>query len=134
MASRKLLANGAPRLLGNHNTVAGRRFLRAYQALEERYGPFPDQLTRMEAGRAAHAWQELEASTEQLAEARRKLSEARGRYSPAWNPQAIQRLSKRVGLNDATYAAAVRLEEMTAKQRSGPRDLSHLLAPSLARG
>jgi len=114
MASRTVLANGAPRLLGNHRGAMGRRYFRAYVALEERYGPFEDQVARMEAGRAAHAWVELEASTVQLAEARRKLNTAQGRHGSGWNAQAIQRLSKRAGLNDATYSAAlVRLEAMT---------------------
>ncbi len=118
MAGKRLLLDGAPRLLGNHNTAAGKRFRRCYAALVERYGPFPDQIVRMEAARCAAAWVEYQASTGQLAEARRKLSDARGRYGQGWNPTAIQRLAKRVGLNDATYAATLRrLEELTATTR-----------------
>jgi len=134
MASRTVLANGAPRLLGNHNGAMGRRYLRTYRALEARYGPFADQIIRNEAGRCAFAWVELHASTEQLAAARRKLSEARGRYGQHWNPQAVQRLSKRVGLADMTYAAALRrLEELTAKPQGNghPVDLArHLAQPA----
>jgi hypothetical protein len=115
MAGKRTLQDGAPRLLGNHNTLAGKRFRRCYSALVERYGPFSDQVLRMEAARCAAAWTEYQASTVQLAEARAKLSAARVRHGQGWNAQAIQRLSKRVGLNDATYAAALRrLEELAA--------------------
>ncbi len=113
------LLNGAPRLLGNHRGRTGKRYHACYTALAERYGPFSDQVLRMEAGRCAAAWVEYMASTQQLAEARAKLQAARGRHAGSWNAQAIQRLSKRVGLNDATYSAALRrLEELTAHTRS----------------
>jgi len=118
MAGKRLLLDGAPRLLGNHNTAAGKRFRRTYQALAERYGPFQDQVLKMEAARCAAAWVEYQAATEQLADARAKLNAAKGRHSGAWNAQAVQRLAKRAGLSDASYAAALRrLEELTATTR-----------------
>ncbi len=77
----------------------------------------------MEAGRCAVAWVEYQASTEQLASARRKLQDARRRYGQSWNPTAIQRLSKRAALNDSTYSAALaRLEHMTAGTRHTAHD------------
>ena len=54
MATRKLVS-GAPRVLPNHTTPAGRCYLDAYKALEQRYGPFVDEVARMEASRTAFA-------------------------------------------------------------------------------
>src|SRR6476619_1896089 len=102
MATRKLVS-GAPRVLPNHTTPAGRCYLDAYKALEQRYGPFVDEVARMEASRTAFAWVELQASQLELVQAREKLATAKGRHSTAWNARAVQRLSKRQGLNDATY-------------------------------
>lgn len=115
----------APRLLPNLTTQAGRAYLDAYRALEERFGPFADRLMRMEAGRAAFAWVELQASAQQLAAARAKFTTARGRHGKGWNAQAIARLSKRLGLNDATYVAAVRrLEELVTGANPHQRPLT----------
>jgi hypothetical protein len=127
------LRDGVPRILGNHHGRLGRSYRKAYLALAERFGPLPDQVAKMECSRAAAAWVEYEASLQALTAARIKLNGAKGRYAKSWSPQAVQRLSKRVGLNDSTYSAAVRrLEELTARTRehAGPRDLSHLLTPS----
>jgi len=117
MATRKLVS-GAPRVLPNHTTPAGRCYLDAYKALEQRYGPFVDEVARMEASRTAFAWVELQASQLELVQAREKLATAKGRHSTAWNARAVQRLSKRQGLNDATYVSATRrLEQITASTR-----------------
>ena len=103
MARRGPLKNGAPRLLGHHGDRAGRRYRAVYDTLEGDLGPFTP-LQRLEAGRVAVAYLQLEASTQALVAAQRKREHGRGRRP---NVQAIERLARRQGLADGSYSTAL---------------------------
>ena len=79
MGIRSPLKGKAPRLLGNHGGTEGKRYRRAYDALEEELGPFASRLIRFEAGRAAIAMINVESATRALVAARRKRENGRGR-------------------------------------------------------
>ncbi len=124
---RKPLARGAPRLLGYHGGTDGHLYAAAFAALAEQYGPFTLRLVRMEAGRTAAAWVRFVLAQRALTAARRERERGKGRRPSA---QALERLSRRVGLEDASYAQA--LEKLRAlAQRNGdgkPTSGAELLA------
>lgn len=114
MAHLSPLKGGAPRLLDSHGGAAGKAYRRAYDALEADLGPFTA-LGRMEAGRCAAAWVELEAATRALTAARRKRLDGKGRRP---NVQLIEKLARRQGLADSTFSQALdKLKELTAVSR-----------------
>ncbi len=125
MGGRRRLKANAPRLLGHHDGRDGRVYRRAYDALEAEFGPFSSQLQRNEAGRVAAAWLNLELSTQALAEARRVRERGRGRRPSA---QAIERLARRQGLADQSYAqAVVHLRELAQRNGHGADPLREIL-------
>jgi hypothetical protein len=103
MGGRGTLKAGAPRLLGRHDGWQGRAYRRAYDALAAEFGPFGSLLLRLEAGRAAAAWVNVEAATRALAAARHAREVGRGRRPSL---HALERLARRQGLADASYAQA----------------------------
>lgn len=126
MGGRRPLKAGAPRLLGNHGGAIGKAYRRVYDALEAELGPFTP-LARLEAGRAAAAWVQLEAAQRALVTAQRTRSTGRGRRP---SPREIERLARRAGLADGTYSAALdKLREMTRSSRNGgPPPIADLVA------
>jgi hypothetical protein len=113
-------------MLGKHHGAQGRAYRRAWDALALELGPFDRPLLRLEAGRVAAAWVNVEIATATLAEARRRRDAGRGRRPSA---QAVERMARRQGLADGSYIAALdKLRDMTARN-GHPKDLaSRLLA------
>jgi hypothetical protein len=108
------LKGGAPRLLDNHGGATGKSYRRCFDALVAEYGPLSD-LGRLEAGRVAAAWVELEAAGRALTAARRARITGKGRRP---SESLIMRFSKRRGLADSTYSQALdKLKELTAATR-----------------
>jgi hypothetical protein len=103
MPGRKPLKGGARRLLNTHSGKQGFTFRRCYDALAEQLGPFT-RLQALEASRVAVAWVNFEAASRALALARHARTNGRGRRP---NAQAIERLARRQGLADTSYAAAL---------------------------
>jgi hypothetical protein len=101
---RKPLVRGAVRVLGLHDGLDGRTFRVGYDALAETFGPLSTRLLRLEASRAAAAWTRLVAAQRSLAAARRERERGKGRRPSV---RELERLSRRVGLDDASYTAAV---------------------------
>jgi hypothetical protein len=132
MGGRRALQAGAPRLLGRHDGLAGRAYRRAFAALDAEWGPFTSPLLRLEAGRVAAAWVNLEAATRALATARRDRERGKGR-----RPSLIQieRLSRRQGLADASYSQALdKLRALIADRRpTRPTTAADLLTLRTAR-
>jgi hypothetical protein len=126
MPRNRRLKGLLPRLLSDHRGIEGKVYRSFYESLQARYGPFADEVTRFEAGRVAVARLQLERSTVELTKAQGARRCGKGRKP---NVQQVERLARRQGLSDSTYAAALRRLEELAKQRSGERDpLSELLA------
>lgn len=127
MGGRRRLQAGAPRFLGRHDGLPGRRYRQCYTALEEQFGPFASALLRFEAGRTAVAMLNLHTATEALAGARRARERGKGRRPGS---RDVERLSRRHGLADATYTAAVaRLEGLVhANGHRQPTTLEESLA------
>jgi hypothetical protein len=73
MGGKRRLRAGAPRLLGNHNGARGKAFRKMYNALAREF-PLDTPLLKLEAGRAAVAWANLECS----AQSRMGREEGRG--------------------------------------------------------
>lgn len=122
MGGRRRLKANAPRLLGQHDGRDGRVYRRAYDALESEFGPFRSQLQRNEAGRVAATWLNLQVSTQALAAARRTRERGKGRRPSA---QAFERLARRQGLSDGSYAAALdRLRELVGRRNGHGRPSS----------
>jgi hypothetical protein len=124
MPAVKRLKGGAPRLLGNHLGADGKAYRRCYDALDEEYGPLSP-LGRLEAGRVAALYVQLQATTRTLAEAQRKRLTGRGRRPSA---QAIERLSRRQGLVDGSYSQALEKLRALAAGRNGHQALASALA------
>lgn len=121
---------GMPRLLGNHRGPRGRAYRRTFEALAAEYGPF-SALGRLEAGRVAVAWVNLVAASESLEAARRAREEGRGRRP---SPRAIERLARRQGLADQSYAQALAaLRELVAARRE-PASIADLVTRQQQRG
>ena len=119
---RHRLTAGAPRLLGRHDGAAGRAFRRYYDALAGELGPFRP-LVRLEAGRVAVLGVLLEAATHALMAARRDRETGRGRRPSV---AALERLARRQGLADASYAAALDKLRALVGDRPRRRDLAAL--------
>ena len=121
MGGRGRLRAGAPRLLGRHDGTRGRAYRRAYNALAAEFD-LGSALARLEAGRTAVAWTNLEAATESLEAARRAREEGRGRRP---SPRAIERLARRQGLANADYSQALnQLRELVAGRNGHAKALS----------
>jgi hypothetical protein len=119
VGGRRRLRAGAPRLLGRHDGVDGRAYRRAWAALVAEYGqPAPGSLVRLEMGRAAVAWVNLQASTHALAAARRR------RRRPS--ARDLERLRRRHGLDDLTYSGA--LGRLREQARPRPRTADEIFA------
>jgi hypothetical protein len=103
VGGRGRLGGGMPRLLGRHDDARGRAYRRAYTALAAEFD-LASALARLEAGRVAVAWVNLEASSESLEAARRAREEGRGRRP---SPRTIERLARRQGLANADYSQAL---------------------------
>ena len=124
---RGALVGGAPRLLGRHDGREGAAYHRAYVALQADLGPFSP-LSRLEAGRVAVAWVQLEATTRALVDAQRLRRLGRGRRPSA---AAVERLARRQGLADNSYAQALeRLRQLTSTKR---RSLASLVGGASTR-
>ncbi len=71
----------------------------------------------MEGGRLAASWVRLVAAQRALTALRRERDEGRGRRP---NLRALERLSRRVGLEDATYAATLdKLQVLASRPAAG---------------
>jgi hypothetical protein len=113
-------------MLGRHDGAEGAVYRRAWHAVTGEYGqPARNSLLALEMGRVALAYANLIAATEALSAARRMRATGKGRR-PA--PRAIERLSRRCGLADRTYAEARgKLEEMLATRRPVADPLTAML-------
>jgi hypothetical protein len=130
MAGRKPLKGGAPRVLGKHDGLEGRAYRRAYEAIETEYGPF-SALGRLEAGRVAALHVQLQAATGALMQAQRARRLGKGRRP---NVQEIEKLARRQGLADTSYAAALgALRELVSAHRK-PASIADLVARQPQRG
>lgn len=125
MAGRRPLKAGAHRLLGNHGGARGRAFRRAFDALAEEFD-LATKLARLEASRVSAAWANLEASTQALEAARAARETGTGRRP---STRDVERLARRQGLDDSSYAAALTRLETVAKRRSAtPSTIAELAA------
>jgi hypothetical protein len=126
MGGKRRLKAGAVRLLGTHDGVSGRAFRRAYDALGQEFD-LSRPLARLEASRTAAAWANLEASTRALQAGRKARESGKGRRLGA---RDLERLARRHGLDDGSYAAAAARLETVAKKRSAqqPSTPAELLA------
>jgi hypothetical protein len=130
MGGRRPLKGGAPRVLGKHAGLEGRAYRRAYSALEAEYGPF-SALGRLEAGRVAALHVQLQAATAALMQAQRARRLGKGRRP---NAQAVEKLARRQGLADTSYAAALTaLREMVGTHRT-PASIADLVTRQRSRG
>jgi hypothetical protein len=128
---RTPLTRGKPRLLGRHDGWQGQEYARAYAAAEDDLGPFTSRLLRMEAGRMAAAWVRLVAAQRALAASRRERERGKGRRPGG---REIERLSRRAGLEDASYSqAGDKLRELAA-QNGKPAALERYLAEKYGGG
>ena len=124
MGVRMPLKGGAPRLLGNHGGVAGRRYRRAYDTLASEF-PLTTPFLRYEAGRVAALRVEFEAAMLALADVRRKRREGRGRRP---NTKLVEQLARRAGLADNSYSQALdKLRDLAAKASRKPTTGADLL-------
>ena len=133
MAHQRPLKGRAPRLLGNHGGMEGKVYRRAYDALEAALGPFLNEDVRFEAGRVAVARMQFERATRELVTMQRKRRCGRGRRP---NERMIERLARRQGKADGTYATARRqLEELIARNsHRKPTSITDLVARRQADG
>jgi hypothetical protein len=116
MGGRRRLRAGAPRLLGRHDGARGRAYRRAFNALAAEFD-LGSALARLEAGRVAVAWCNLEAATEALEAARQSRESGKGRRP---SPREIERLARRQGLANADYSQAlVQLRELVERNGHG---------------
>jgi hypothetical protein len=130
VGGRGRLGGGAPRLLGRHDGARGRAYRRAFNALVAEFD-VTSPLAKLEAGRTALAWTNLEAATESLEAARRAREEGRGRRP---SPRTIERLARRQGLANADYAQALAaLRELVGAHRQ-PATIADLVTRQQQRG
>jgi hypothetical protein len=130
VGGRGRFGGGAPRLLGRHDGSRGRAYRRAFNALAAEFN-LESALAKLEAGRVALAWVNLEAASDSLEAARRAREEGRGRRP---SPRAIERLARRQGLADTSYAAALdKLRELVGTPRK-PASIADLVARQAQRG
>ena len=130
MGKGRRLLGALPRLLASHRSPEGAQYRRAYKALEAEHGPFASEILRFAAGRVALAEVNLTASSRALDAARRQRAGGKGRRpSERW----LERLARRVGLDDGTYQAALdRLRELAGPRK--PLSLAQELAQRRAGG
>jgi len=119
------LKGGAPRALGTHAGIEGRLYRRAYEALEAELGPF-SAFGRLEAGRVAALYVQLQAATTALVQAQRARRMGKGRRP---NVHQVERLARRQGLVNGDYNQALtRLQELVARSgQNGHHDLGAAL-------
>ena len=130
MGGKRRLSAGAPRLLGSHSGSRGRSYRRSYSALAAEFD-LTSPLAKLEAGRVAVAWTNLEAATESLEAARRAREEGRGRRP---SPRTLERLARRQGLADTSYAQALnQLRELVGAHRP-PASVADLVTRQQQRG
>jgi len=96
------LKGGVQRLLCDHSGRSGWAFRRALRCA--RGGVRPLQLARLEAGRVALAWVNLDAASRALEDARRARANGRGRRPGS---RDVGRAARRQGLADQSYAQAL---------------------------
>ena len=112
-------------MLACHRSPDGAQYRRAYEALEREHGPFTSEIVRFAAGRVALLQVNLTASARALDAARRARERGKGRRP---SERRIERLARRVGLDDGSYQAALdRLRELVAKNGHG-QDIASQLA------
>lgn len=97
MAGRSRLRDGAPRLLGKHDSIRGKWYRECWAALIAELGPI-EGLRRLEAGRVCITWVNPRASTQALEDARRRRK--------PWN-KVIACLARRQGIDDGAYGQAL---------------------------
>jgi hypothetical protein len=102
----------------------GFTFRRCYDALAEELGLFT-RLQALEASRVAVAWVNFEAASRALAAARHARMNGRGRRP---NVQAIERLARRQGLADQSYAQALAALRELVGTRRAPAPIADLVA------
>jgi hypothetical protein len=118
MGRRRLKAD-APRMLGRHDGTDGRSYRRAWAALTADFGtPGAFTLLRLEMGRVAAGWARYEAAQRVWADARRD-SEAPPRKGVRRPSVAeINRLAKRVALEEGSYTAGLdRLRDLAIERK-----------------
>lgn len=131
MGGPRTLLRGAPRLLGNHGGHEGAVYRQMFAALEAELGPFTD-LERLEAGRVAVAWLQLQTATASLVAAQRKRRNARfaDKLGRKKTDRQMERLARRQGLADQTFSQAIdKLRELT-KRRAKTPTVADLVAKS----
>ena len=128
MAGKRALKGGVPRVFGNHLSHDGRSYSRAYQDLEIAFGPFTSNHVKFEASRVAVLRLQWEHWTKELATAQGKRRNGRGRRP---SPREVERLARRQGLADGSYAAALQRFEGLVK-RTGGQDLARDIQSAMA--
>jgi hypothetical protein len=124
MGRRRLRAN-LPRAFRSHAGAIGRLYRDRFEALEESMGPFVSRLERQEARRTASLGTLLDLATETLMTAQQARKSGKGRRPSV---REVERLSRRQGLQDTSYAAALdRLRELCGAKPRVP-DLEAYLA------
>jgi|SRR5882724_9441606 len=117
MGGRGRIKGGFTRMLGRHDGWEGRAFGRARDDLMAEFS-LSTGVLKFEASRVAMLRVQLEAANRALVEAQRTRRDGRGRRP---SPRQIERLSRRLGLADNSYAQAFeRLREMATVQRRPP--------------
>jgi hypothetical protein len=124
MGKRRALSGGQPRMLSDHRSPEGAQYRSAFEALKAEHGPFHTATLRFAAGRVALLEVSLTASSRALDAARRQRAIGKGRRP---SERQLERLARRVGLDDGSYQAALdRLREMAGARK--PLDLAQRLA------
>jgi hypothetical protein len=121
--SKRVLKDGAPRLLGHHGGAEGVAYQRHYQAIKQAFGPFESDLLRYEAGRLAVARMQFERATAELTTFQKKRRTGKGRRP---NERLIERLARRQGLADQTLSTTLARFEALARA-NGKSDLARSL-------
>ena len=131
MGGRRALKGGAPRLLGRQDGLEGRVYRRAYDALEAEYGPF-SALARLEAGRVALLWVQLQAASHALMQAQRARRTGKGRRPSV---QQVERFARRQGLADGSYVQGLaKLRELVARNSHHPPGSPEAMLQALTKG
>jgi hypothetical protein len=126
MAKRQL-RSGAPRLLGDHSGPRGYSYRRCWLALAREF-PLDTPLLKLEAGRVAACWVNLEAASYALEEARVQRETGKGRRPSV---HMIERLSRRQGLADQSYSQALAaLRELVERHAQNGHGLAAALRDS----
>ena len=115
-----------PRMLGLHDGTAGAVYRRTYAALEADFGPFDRPTLRLEAGRLAALRVALEAAIANERAVGRARQAGKGRRPSA---NEVRATSKRRGLDDGSYASALREFQELVKElrRQRPPKIADLV-------